>query len=151
MAWRFLSLPGRLRLSMPTSSSCGSVLASSMASVLPTKPQTPVIKTFIGGVVHRGRSRRQAGLPGRDDLSGDLREIFRYRPLRVMGLHLGQVAVVTRVVADPVVVHVGVALRAATDRLGHSKACRMERELSLPPRRLYASPYRGFRETSYMK
>src|SRR5207245_9092005 len=122
MAWRFLSLPGRLRLSMPTSSSCGSVLASSMASVLPTKPQTPVIKTFIGGVVHRGRSRRQAGLPGRDDLLGDLREIFRYRPLRVMGLHLGQVALVTDVGADQVLVHVAGSLRAVTDSLQPSQA-----------------------------
>src|ERR1700730_8171009 len=95
--------------------SLGSARASSVASVLPTKPHTPVIKILTG---FARSSRGEADLPGFDDLFGDLSQIFGDRPVRVVRRHLPQIAVVADVVADPVLVHVGIPLTAAAGRLG---------------------------------
>ena len=43
----FNSLPGRLKLSMPKSSIVESRSCRALATVLPAKPQIPVIRTFI--------------------------------------------------------------------------------------------------------
>ena len=44
---RFRSLPGRIKLSMPKSSMVESRSCKAFATVLPVKPQIPVIRTFI--------------------------------------------------------------------------------------------------------
>src|SRR4029077_12001252 len=50
-ARRFSSLPGRLRLSIPSIWSPSRLFNNSRANVLPTKPQTPVINIFISCIV----------------------------------------------------------------------------------------------------
>src|SRR5262245_6074971 len=114
MSWRFRSLPARLRLSSPKTTTPGSARDSSIASVLPTKPHTPVIRILTGRLPCSG----QPILPGCDDRLGDQGEILSDRPARIVGHHLGQVAVVADVIADAVLVHVGVSLSPAAHRFG---------------------------------
>ena len=44
---RFVSLPGRMKLSMPVTCNPGVDSSSARVSVLPTKPQMPVMRIFM--------------------------------------------------------------------------------------------------------
>ncbi len=82
-ARRFVSLPGRTRLSIPTTRETSPEAARPRASVLPTNPQAPVIRTLTRPPLVRQAATICRRISGRLD---------RDVPGRVVGPHLAQVA-----------------------------------------------------------
>src|SRR5580704_245975 len=115
---RFNSEPGRMRLSIPRIESPSRRSNSPSASELPTKPQIPVIRSFIqaqsgpvGSSSDSSSYISAAVHPTRGDLLENTRQAFVDVPRRIVSLHLAQVAVVANVIANAVLVHVAIAHR----------------------------------------
>src|SRR5439155_14038367 len=115
---RFCSLPARLRLSKPKTSTPSTRRFSSPASSLPTNPQTPVISTFIRRAF-RLACPGQAVVPGGHDFLHNLRERVGDSPPRIVLSDLPQVAIITGVVANAALIEVRISLLPATQSLDH--------------------------------
>src|SRR5579871_3147857 len=112
---RFVSAPGRARLSTPKISTSLRRSRRDRTKLLPTNPQIPVIRTFI----RLGFGLRpQPGCPGRGDLLHNAVERLGDVPCWEMTFDLSQVAVVTDVIARAVLVDVHIPLRLAGDLFG---------------------------------
>src|SRR5215813_2340534 len=118
---RFSSDPGRRRLSRPQTSADSIDSLKKRATDAPTNPQIPVIAILIVSE-SSGSGNGKTLPPTGGDFLKDHWQCFGDFPSRIVFLHFSQIAVVTDVIANPVLIDVPPVHLLAGNIRGHAES-----------------------------